>query len=169
MKELNHRDSLCLQVAEGWIELGSYAEAAVELSEISDEGRAHPHVFRAHAVLYAMSTEGDSMLGRAHLYTKSVQPFLAWIILAHVLHKKGRTAEALDNLLSAVGRLAPDSNVSFYIALYCAKLGRLSEASSWLDKAFALARDKAGTEMLADCVLGHPDLKPFWGQYGERQ
>ena len=44
MKPLEPPDSLHLQAAQGWLELGNHAEAEAELDNITASSREHPDV-----------------------------------------------------------------------------------------------------------------------------
>ena len=44
MKPLKHPDNLHLQAASGWLELGNYIEANVELEKFTPQLRVHPDV-----------------------------------------------------------------------------------------------------------------------------
>jgi hypothetical protein len=46
MKPLEPPDSLHLQAAQGWLELGSHIEANEELEKIAPQLRAHPDVLK---------------------------------------------------------------------------------------------------------------------------
>jgi hypothetical protein len=44
MNSLRHQDTLHVEAAQGWLELGSCAEAARELDQVSPAGQPHPQV-----------------------------------------------------------------------------------------------------------------------------
>jgi hypothetical protein len=53
MTELKHPDTLHLQAARGWLELGNHLEANEELEKITASLRAHPAVLEVRWRIYA--------------------------------------------------------------------------------------------------------------------
>jgi Tfp pilus assembly protein PilF len=53
MKPLEPPDSLHLQAAQGWLELGNHAEAEAELDNITASSREHPDVINVRWGIYA--------------------------------------------------------------------------------------------------------------------
>jgi Flp pilus assembly protein TadD len=98
-------------------------------------------------------------VAQAVLELEPEQPF-GWIHRSFALHELRRTQEAWDGLLP-VAEIFPDEPIiPYYLACYACRLGRLSEARSWLGKAFEAGdRDRVRSQALAD-----PDLEPLWEQ-----
>jgi tetratricopeptide (TPR) repeat protein len=169
VKPLGHKDQSHLQAAEGLINQNSLREAEAELAQISQKGQGHPRVFRAQSALFATEALGERRPGFARAFLGAQQTFFAWIVVANNLEKQGRNAEAREVLLNAVAKFPPDMGVSYHLARCCAKLGDLDCTSSWLEKAFALAKDKAGKQFLIHYVQTEPALEPFREKYGNGQ
>ena len=85
-----------------------------------------------------------------------------WIHASQALRKLGRIQEALDNMLAAMDRFPPNATMPYYAACYCARLGRIPEARSWLAKAFEHAESQEARIKLKLRALDEPDLKRVW-------
>lgn len=60
MKPLEPPDSIHLEAAEGWVELGNHLEANEELEQITSENRAHPAVLEVRWQIYAKAENWDA-------------------------------------------------------------------------------------------------------------
>jgi hypothetical protein len=75
------------------------------------------------------------------------------------LHELNRTEEARDNLLRVVDKFQNESIMRYNLACYECQLGRLGQASEWLEKAYEVG-DAAKLKLMA---LDDPDLEALWG------
>ena len=57
VKPLEHPDSLHLQAAEGWLDLGNCAEASKELEQITPHLRSHPDVLKVRLGIHLMARD----------------------------------------------------------------------------------------------------------------
>ncbi len=85
-----------------------------------------------------------------------------WVHRSYALHELKRTLEARDLLLQVAKKFSVSATIRYNLACYECQLGNLSEARTWLEKAFRLGnRDQMTVAALAD-----PDLKPLWPELG---
>ena len=163
MKPLEHPDSLHLQAAEGWLELGDAAEADKELDEITRQRRAHPDVLQMRWRVLAAAKEWEACVEIATAITK-VAPKRAfgWLQRSFALHELKCTQQARDNLLAVLERFPKNATIPYNIACYECQLGRLQEAKDWLVKEFAIG-DEINIKVMA---LGDADLMPIWKDIG---
>ena len=163
MKPLEPPDSHHLQSAQGWLELGNYAEANEELEKIAAPNRAHPDVLQMRWGIYAHARKWEACLEIATTLTKlTPDRRFGWVHLALSLHNLNRTAEARQVLLSVLDKFEPNSTIPYYLARYCSRLGLLGEARDWLQTAFRHAVDGEEEARLKLRALEEPDLVPMW-------
>ncbi len=164
MRRLEPPDSLHLQAAQGWLELGNHLEANEELERIAPSLRAHPDVLTVRWEVYAAAKKWEAALdiAAAIIQLAPEQP-VGWIDRSYSLHELKRTAEARDNLLRVVDRFSVSATLRYNLACYECQLGRLEHAKKWLEEAFRLAKDAKKMKLAA---LDDPDLEPLWKQIG---
>ncbi len=163
MKPLEPPDTLHLQAAQGWLELGNYIEANEELEKITPELRAHPAVLAVRWEIYAKAKKWDACLDFASALVQMVPDHpLGWVHRSFCLHELERTAEARDNLLRVVDKFPEHAVMRYNLACYECQLGRLEQAKNWLEKAFKLGDAKA----MKLAGLDDPDLQPLWRDIG---
>jgi tetratricopeptide (TPR) repeat protein len=159
MKELQPPDSLHLQAAEGWLELGVPLGAQEELEKITPEFKAHPEVLNTRWEICAARKQWESALElAAALIQLDPENPLAWIRRSYALHELKRTAEARDNLLRVVDRFPISATMRYNLACYECQLSRLDQAKKWLHKAFQLDQP----DHIKATALEDPDLEPLW-------
>jgi tetratricopeptide (TPR) repeat protein len=164
MKPLEPPDSLHLQAAQGWLELGSHSEANEELEKITPELRAHPEVLKVRWGVYAAAKRWEATLDiAAALIQLDPEDPLGWANRSYALHELKRTAEARDNLLRVVDKFPSSATMRYNLACYECQLGRLEQAKEWLAKAFKLGEAKK----MKQAALDDPDLEPLWEKIGE--
>lgn len=158
MKPLQHPDSLHLQAAQGWLELGNFLEADKELDEITPELRAHPDVLLVRCEIYFKAKKWDYVVTVAETLVKMLpkEPQM-WINRSFALHELGRTQEAYDQLLPAGKKFRKLWTIPYNLACYCAQLGRFDECQEWFKKAMAIDEHTVKRAAIDD-----PDLKPLW-------
>lgn len=164
MKPLAPPDTLHLTAAEGWLELGNAVEANGELERITPQLRAHPDVLQLRWQIYAKAEKWDACLDIATAITKlAPKRSFGWIHRSYALYELQRTQEAWDNLFHVAERFSSEYLVAYNLACYAARLGRLSEAKTWLDRAFKASGNAAQVKLAA---LDDPDLEPLWQNIG---
>ena len=158
MKPLHHPDSLHLQAAQGWLELGNPAEANEELEKITASLRAHPDVLELRWQVYANAEKWEVCLDIAKAINQVApnRPF-GWIHRSFALHELRRSQEAFDQLLPAATKFPKVWTIPYNLACYCAQLGRLDECLEWFKKAMSI--DEHAVKRAA---VDDPDLKPLW-------
>ncbi|HXP63466.1 MAG TPA: hypothetical protein VN829_23385, partial [Dongiaceae bacterium] len=65
MKPLEPPDSLCLQAAQGWLELGNHVEADGELEKLAPELRAHPDVLKVRCEIHVAARKWEAVMDTA--------------------------------------------------------------------------------------------------------
>ena len=164
MKPLEPRDSMYLEAAQGWLELGNYAEADAELDKIAPHLRAHPDVLKVRWEIYAAAKKWEAALDiAAALIQLEPEEPLGWLHRSYALHELKRTDEARDNLLPVVDKFSGDQTMRYNLACYECQLGRLKQAKKWLEKAFQMGNAKE----IKLAALKDPDLEPLWKRIGE--
>jgi predicted Zn-dependent protease len=164
MQQLEHPDTLHLQAAEGWLELGNHIEANEELERIRPSMRAHPFVLRVRWGIYAQAKRWDMAveIGRAmsEMLPTNSWGFIQW---AFSLHELKRTQEAKCVLLPIADKFQDDATIQYNLACYCCQLGELKESWLWLTRAI----DQSGAKDIRLMALDDPDLEPLWNRIAE--
>lgn len=164
MTRLLPPDTLHLQAAQGWLELGNYVEANEELEKITPQLRAHPMVLAVRWEIYAVAKKWEAALDiAAAIIQLDPDDPLGWIHRSYALHELKRTKEARDNLLRVPENFPISATVRYNLACYECQLGRLEPAKNWLEKAFQLGDSKK----MKLAALDDPDLEPLWNRIGE--
>jgi len=158
IKPILHHDSLHLQAAEGWLELGNHLEANEELEQIKPELRSHPDVLELRWHIYRRAKKWEACADIAGAIIRLAPDRAdAWIHRSFALHELKRTQEAYDQLLRVADRYPKLWTIPYNLACYCAQLGRLEECQSWFKRAMAIDEHTVRREAIDD-----PDLKPLW-------
>jgi tetratricopeptide (TPR) repeat protein len=159
MKPLEPPDSLCLQAAQGWLELGNHIEAEAELEKIAPELRAHPCVLDVRYVLYAVTKKWKAALDIAGaLIELDPDNPAGYIRKAHALHELRLTEDACRHLQDVLDKFPTSATIRYNLACYECQLGNLERAKDWLEKAFKLG-DARKMKLAA---LDDQDLQPLW-------
>jgi predicted Zn-dependent protease len=156
IKALEPPDIHHLNAAEGWLGLGSMADAQEELAKLSPAAQAHPDALRVRYHLYERSKQWESAVEIAQQLCQALPetPF-GWIHLAYALHELRRTREAYSVLQPNARRFPGEYIIHYNLACYCCQMGELEEARAWLKTAIALA----GAEPIKQMALSDPDLE----------
>ena len=162
MKPLEPPDSMHLEAAQGWLELGNPVEANVELEQIEPDQRAHPDVLEVRWQIYAHTKKWHVCVDIAEGIVK-LHPdrAVAWIHRSFALRRLKGTQEAFDQLLPAADRFPKVWLIPYNLACYCAQLGRLDECLQWFKKAMAI-----NEETVKRAAVDDPDLQPLWDSMG---
>lgn len=155
---LNYADAHRLRAAQGWLELGDSKSAAEELQQIGAESQEHPLVLMLGWHVHAKAANWAACVETGRLLTRVVpgSPF-GWVNLCNALYFVGRTQEAFDTLLPLLATFPTNELLPYNLACYACQLGRLEEARSYLEKAFALG----DAQELRLKAQDDPDLKPL--------
>jgi Flp pilus assembly protein TadD len=158
VKPLEPPDSFYVQAAQGWLELGSPAEAEAELAKVTPQWLSHPDAQKVRWGICASAKKWEEALEiAAALVALEPNDPLGWIHRSYALHELKRTAEARDHLLQVVERFPASSTIRYNLACYECRAGRMDEARKWLQEAFRLG-DSAHMKSRA---LEDPDLAPL--------
>jgi tetratricopeptide (TPR) repeat protein len=159
MTPIEPPDSFHVSAAQGWMELGSPAEAQVELDKVAAEFQTHPEVMALRWEILSVGRNWEAALEVAAgmIHTAPHDP-VGWFNRSYCLHELKRTDEARDNLLRVVDKFPLSGTMRYNLACYECQLGHLDQARSWLRKAFDLG-DPAEMKSQA---LRDPDLRPLW-------
>ena len=160
MNELPPEDLHHLRAAEGWLELGDHLSASEELDKIPSSLSDCPQVLMLRWQVYARARHWESAYEIANALVKMVpdEP-VGWIHRSYVLHEQRRTQEAWDQLLPAWERFPVEPTIAYNLACYACQLGRLQEAWTWLERAFAM--DDSQSRIFRREALEDPDLQPL--------
>jgi tetratricopeptide (TPR) repeat protein len=158
---LEPADTFHIQAAQGWLELGSVAEAKVELGKIVLELQRHPEVLKVQWGIFAAEMKWEAALEvAAALIELEPEDQMGWVHRSYSLHEVKRTKEARDNLLRVVGKFPFSATMRYNLACYECQLGDLAQAKKWLEKAFRIGN----REQMKLAALEDPDLKPLWDE-----
>jgi len=161
MNDLEPPDSFHLDAAQGWLELGDYVSAFAELELIHPLLSAHPDVLAARCDIYCAARKWDAVVTIAsNLVEIAPGDGRGWLLRSFALHELKRTQEAFDLLLPVAGKFAKLSTIPYNLACYCARLGRIKDASIWLSRSFKIA-NASKIKLMA---LNDPDLQPLWSK-----
>lgn len=161
MNDLSASDARCVEAAQGWLELGSPAEANAELARLSPETREHPAVLELRWHIGAKAKNWTRCVELSEKLIRTAPDIaVSWIHHAFGLHELKRTEEARDVLLPVATRFPSEWIIPYNLACYAAQLGQLPEARDWLAQAFRLGNVKKIKEQ----AMSDPDLAPLWNQ-----
>lgn len=149
-----------LRVAQGFIELGMFVDAANELEEIKPESRALPVViaFR-HAIYSAMKKWDMAEVAARHMVKVAPDEPGWWVHWAYSTRRCRSIAEARTILLDAEKQHPKEATIQFNLGCYACQLRDLEEAKRRVAAAISLD----GKYRLM--ALDDPDLKPLWDEF----
>jgi len=158
MSDLSFTDIRHLEAAQGWLGLGNWREAKVELDTILGELQSHPNVLQVRWAIHAAAKEWESAVQVAEEFRKSRpdSPF-GFVHLAYALHEMKRTQEAQDVLLPVLEKFRDEFIIRYNLACYACQLGDGEGAWRWLEKSMALTDPDEVKRM----ALNDPDLEPL--------
>lgn len=163
MINLEPPDIHFIRAAQGWLELGNYHEANVELDKITPALKEHPAILelRWHICIKANQTADAEAIANNLI---KIEPKRAgsWIKLAQSYYYRSRYQEAYNCLGKVLDRF-PDSYEPCYdMACYACLLGHMDEAKTFLKRAFELGDYMIVKKM----ALADQDLEPLWKDIG---
>lgn len=153
-----------LRAAQGWMELGSLAEAGRELDDVPVELHLHPAVLMMRHEVLAAGRRWDEAAEIALALTELCPEMPeAWICLAYATRRRteGSIQKAREILLTAEPEFPVEYLFPFNLACYSSQMGQFAETEKWLKKAMAINDDRVKRMALED-----EDLKPFWDNIG---
>ncbi|HAV63963.1 MAG TPA: hypothetical protein DCY13_16550 [Verrucomicrobiales bacterium] len=160
ISQLSKATARQLMAADGWTDLGCPAEAHAELEQIAAEEKVHPFVLESYWRVYAAWGKWQRAFEVAESLVER-QPGLAagWLHRAYAARRMpgGTVQVAFDLLQPAAGKFLKEPIIPYNLACYCAQLGQLSDARSWLEQAF----QHGDRKVLHRMALEDPDLEPL--------
>jgi hypothetical protein len=158
IQPLDFNDLRHLQAAEGWLGLGNWQEAKVELEHISPMMRASPEVLQVRYQVYAAGKKWELAAEVSKAISEAVPDSSSGFVqMAFALHELKRTREAWDVLLPVVDKFPDQYLIRYNLACYACQMGDLKAAWQWLEKAIEMA----GTGNVKKMALEDPDLEPL--------
>jgi Flp pilus assembly protein TadD len=161
MQPLEAPDYHHLRAAEGWLELGSPAEALAELALIAPGHQRHPDVLEVRWALHAHARQWGAALEAAReLVCAAPDRASGWLHQAYALRRTvdGGLAQAREVLKLAAEKFPKEPVIPFNLACYACQLGQLDEARGWVKRAMKVG-GKGSIKLMA---LADEDLKPLW-------
>ena len=156
MDALSTADRHRLRAAEGWLELGSPAEAQGELEEISAMCRCHPDVLHLRWQIHRKAAQWDACFQVAETFIQTApEDPRAWTSMAQTLYHSSRIQEAYDLAVSKITAFPTYWPLYYDAACYACLTGRLPQAQQFLQLASAFG-DEAEVKQLA---AEDPDLE----------
>lgn len=158
MRPFERPDMLHFEAAQGWAELGQFAEANEELEKLSPKVRIHPGVLEIRWQIYDNAGNQEAALDIANAIIKAAPGWPnGWLYRARTLTLLGRTQEAYETLFKAAPRFPSNEYVLYDLGSVCCDLGRFDEARTWIGKAI-----KAGGNEVKLRALDDLGLEPIW-------
>ncbi len=152
-------DSLHVQAAQGWLELGNPSESNAELEKIPLQNLTHPDVLKVRWEIHAAEQKWEAALNVAEsLIELEPDEALGWVHKSYCLHELKRTQEARDNLLRVSEKFPVSATILYNLACYECQLDNLVQARKWLKTAFRVGNRK----QMKVAAREDPDLKPLW-------
>lgn len=149
-----------LNAAEGWLGLGSAAEAIAELAQIEPSLQRHPEVLEMKWQILASEGQWSvcAEVG-AELVTDNPDRAFGWIHRAYALRRTpgGGLKSAYDSLVPAADKFPEIWLIPYNLACYECQLGNLTAAKTWLVKATA----RGELQSIKRMAQIDPDLVPL--------
>lgn len=156
MHSLEFPDKHYVRAAEGWLDLGNTEEAAQELRLLSPAASNHPEALELRWRLFAQRKQWDAAFDIAVAVTRACPKNpIGWIHQSYCLHEMNRTQDAWDLLHPVAERFPEDVTVAYNLACYACRLGNLSQARRWIQRAIRLRNKKE----ICQLALKDPDLE----------
>ena len=152
MNPIQPADTLHLESAKGWCELGSFSEANEELEKISSPSSAHPDVMEVRWQIYSNLKRRDCILEIAvEIIKLDPRRVTGWLYKANSLQELNRPLEAYETLIEANERFPKNKTVLFELSDICCMLPeRLNESDDWLAKSLEIGIQKVKTKAFDD-------------------
>jgi tetratricopeptide (TPR) repeat protein len=152
-------DKRHLLAAQGWIELGLFADAFVELDSIKSRNRKDANVLIVRWGACSGAKKWETAVEVANTLIEIVpERFDGWWMKSYALHEMKRTQEAYENLASVIPKFSREHTAHYNVACYLVQLGRVDDAREYLKVAFALEPS------MRQGALADPDLEPLWAE-----
>ena len=154
-----HPDSVHLQFARGWLELGNIQEAETELGNIRPQYFGCPDVLEIRFQVLARRQcyiEGLA-IAKQHVADFPTD-FRGHMNQANALFWLNRPQEAIDSVMDILPQHPKIAALPYNLACYWMKLGDAAQAVHWLESAMQIGLRKG----VIQHALSDPDLRPIW-------
>lgn len=159
---LESRDLHHLTAATGYVELGMFLDAEMELDAISLEARPLPEVLAVRMEIYSRQQAWARMQGLAERLMRNDPGNSAWVVSYAYATRRAASLEAAKAVLLAAIQQHPEEPIIPYnLACYECQLGNLESGKRYLEVA---VRMFPGFRAAA---LKDPDLEPLWGRLAD--
>ena len=157
-RSIDPHSRMHLDGAIGWLGLGNFREAALEIEKVSAAFSHYPDVLEVRWEITGKEGEWEAALTLAEsLVVGYPDRCSGWLHRSYCLHELGRTLEAWNKLLPAVERFPKEATIPYNLACYACQLGNLEHARVWLEKAAQIRGRRTIKALAADDA----DLKPL--------
>jgi predicted Zn-dependent protease len=132
-------DARRFRAAQGYSELGMFADALAELEGLEETMRKSPAALEMRALILVRAKRHTEALATAHALCEAAPESAAGFVhAAFCLHELGRTAEAKELLLAAPRGIENEPVFHYNLACYECALGNLDTARAHLEECFAM-------------------------------
>ena len=145
------------EAASGYVQLGMYLEADVELDEIDPFCRASPEVLAVRLEIYAGLKKWELMQAVAKTLAEHDPQNVQWAISWAYATRRAQSIEAAKEiLLNAESKFTNAAIVKYNLDSYFCQTADIEHAKNYLEKAFEI---DSSWRLKA---LDDEDLKPLW-------
>ena len=145
------------QAAAGYVELGMFFEANMELDKIDPFNRAAPEVLAMRIEIYRGLEKWQLMQELARRLADFQPDDIQWTIsLAYATRRADSIQAAKEILLNAEPKFPKAAAIKYNLGCYFCQTGDLKTAKNYLKKAFEIDLN------LRMAALEDEDLKPLW-------
>ena len=145
--------------AQGWIELGLFADAVDELESIKPRNRKNADVLTVRWAACSGAKKWEEAIELAQTLVEiAPDRFDGWWMKSYALHEMKRTQEAYENLAAVIPKFSREHTAHYNVACYLVQLKRVDDAREYLKVAFALE------PKMRQGALEDPDLEPLWAE-----
>jgi len=150
-----------LSAAIGWLGLGNWHEAKLELEKITPQNRNAPAVL---LIAYDVNAAARDWGQAADIADRMLEIIRdepgVWLSLAYAVRRKpgGSIDQARKILARADQKFPGEPMIAYNLSCYECQLGNLEQARDWLDKAMA----HGDAKQMRALALKDADLEPLW-------
>ena len=143
--------------AVGFVELGMFQDANVELEKIDPFNRAAPQVLALRIAIYCGLENWELMVELTKRFTEFQPDDSQWpVSLAYATRRAISTEAAKEILLNAEPKFPKEAVIPYNLACYECQLGNLESAKNYLKQAFKIDLS------WRIAALDDSDLQPLW-------
>lgn len=158
--KLDPKSQHLINASQGWMELGDFDAAELELAALPDKDSESAPVIELRSEICARTERWAECEALSKQLVDSIPEHPGyWIKYLNSLFHQGRYEAAYKESLEVVDQFPKDEAINYNMACYAAALDKMEEADIWLEKCFRLCgrrselRKKAKTD---------PDLTAYW-------